>query len=235
MRQVTVTAISDFKLIFRDRSLRIFLLLPLLIFAVVLLGLPQVADLENWQLFIPLIVGGAILQTSTMFGFIYAMVLIHEKELGVARMYGVLPISRVIFVVGRLVAPTLLSIVVSLLLLFMQPFYQLYFGAAVFLSILCGLVAPALALAVALFSKNKMEGMTWFKLLNLVIALPLLVFIAPAYAKWLFWIPTYWIYKIFQETIDPSPLSLSSVIGFTFILGVIVILIHHFTLRHFSE
>ena len=93
MQRLILLSITDFKLIFRDPSLRIFLAMPLLIFAIVLLAVPELVEaFAGFEEYIPLILMGATMQTSTMFGFIYSFVLIDEKDIGVAKVYGVLPV-----------------------------------------------------------------------------------------------------------------------------------------------
>ena len=51
----------------------------------------------------------ATTQGSTAFGFIYSMVLVDEKDTQVAKVYGILPISKFWFVVFRLIPPFFLA------------------------------------------------------------------------------------------------------------------------------
>ena len=48
------------------------------------------------------------MQGSLIFGFIYSMVLIDEKDTNVAKVYGILPVSKFWFVIFRLIAPFLI-------------------------------------------------------------------------------------------------------------------------------
>src|SRR3989338_2083089 len=177
MKHLLKLAVTDFKLIFRDPSLRIFLVMPLLIFATVLLALPWVVEsFEGAEKYVPIVLMGATMQSSTMFGFIYSMVLINEKDIHVARVYGILPVSKIGFVASRLVFPFALSTGTTFALLAVQPFYTFSLVSMALLAILCGLLAPLLTLLVCIMSKNKMEGMTWFKFINLLISAPLAAF-----------------------------------------------------------
>ncbi len=164
---------TDFKLIFRDPSLRIFLVMPLLILGVVIGALPMLVDSYNGvDKYVPIVLMGATMQTNTMFGFIYSMVLINEKDIHVAKVYGILPISKTGFVASRLVIPFAISTLITFIMLVIQPFYSFSFLSMALLATLCGLLAPLLTLLVSIYSKNKMEGMTWFKFANLLVSVP---------------------------------------------------------------
>lgn len=121
MRQLIFLSLTDFKLIFRDPSLRIFLVMPLLILAVVIVALPMLIDSYNGvEEYVPIVLMGATMQTSTMFGFIYSMVLINEKDIQVAKVYGILPISKTGFVASRLLIPFTISTLITFIMLVEQ-------------------------------------------------------------------------------------------------------------------
>ena len=81
MEQLLKVSFSDFKLVFRDPSLRVFLFLPGLIYLLVAWVLPFViAQFELADDFIPYVLMGASMQTATMFAFIYLIVFVDEKD-----------------------------------------------------------------------------------------------------------------------------------------------------------
>ncbi|NND31205.1 MAG: hypothetical protein HKN76_01350 [Saprospiraceae bacterium] len=227
-------AIADFKLVFRDASLRIFLVMPFLIFLVILVALPAlISRYPGADQFTHVILMGALIQTSTMFGFIYSIVLIHEKEMQVAIVYGVLPISKVGFTLTRLVFPFVVSTLFSLSLLLIQPFFFLDLTSCLLLAILSGLLAPTLILSLASLSKNKMEGMTWYKLLNLVITIPLVAFIMPQYAFFFAIIPSFWIYDTLNLMIAGQSYGISMLVGYLYFLFFGIMILLDFTRKHF--
>ncbi|MFK7810058.1 MAG: hypothetical protein AB8F74_19790 [Saprospiraceae bacterium] len=235
MNQLITLALTDFKLIFRDPSLRIFLVFPLFIFAIILLGLPALIDsFKAVESFVPIVLMGATIQTSTMFGFIYCMVFIHEKDLEVAKVYGVLPVSKIGYVISRLVIPFVVSTIMTFLLLVVQPFFSFGFLSMVLLSILCGLFSPVFALLVSVLSKNKMEGMTWFKLVNLLTTIPLAAFFVVKYDFLFGIVPTYWAFQALDGMIENKDILLPLVIGFSFVIVLLVLLISRFTKVHFE-
>ncbi|NPD44084.1 MULTISPECIES: hypothetical protein [unclassified Lentimicrobium] len=235
MKNLLLLSITDFKLIFRDSSLRIFLAMPLLIIAMVLFGLPAlIEEYPIVQHYASYILMGASLQTSTMFGFIYSMVLIHEKDIQVAKVYGVLPVSKMGFIASRQVIPFTLSALVTFLLLQVQSFYIFKIEDAILFSLLCGLFAPLLSLSVTLFSKNKMEGMTWFKLMNLLVSIPLVGFFIPCCAWAFAIIPTYWVFETLNSMALGEMILMPIIIGFGLSIGLLYLLIWRFSKSHFS-
>ena len=235
MKNLLLLSITDFKLIFRDSSLRIFLAMPLLIIAIVLLAVPAlIEEYPIVQDYVSYVLMGASLQTSTMFGFIYSMVLIHEKDIQVAKVYGILPVSKKGFIATRQVIQFVLSALVTFLLLQVQPFYIFRLEDIILFSLLCGLFAPLLTLSVTLFSKNKMIGMTWFKLMNLLVSVPLVGFFIPCCAWAFAIIPTYWVFETLNRMVLGEMILIPVTIGFVASIGLLYFLIWRFSKSHFS-
>lgn len=235
MKNLLLLSITDFKLIFRDSSLRIFLAMPLLIIAIVLIAVPAlIEEYPIVQDYVSYILMGASLQTSTMFGFIYSMVLIHEKDIQVAKVYGILPVSKKGFIATRQVIPFVLSALVTFLLLQLQSYYVFKIEDVILFSLLCGLFAPLLTLSVTLLSKNKMIGMTWFKLMNLLVSVPLVGFFIPCCAWAFAIIPTYWVFETLNRMALGEVILMPISIGLTCSIGLLYLLIWRFSKSHFS-
>ncbi len=233
--QLFTTAVSDFRLVFRDSSLRIFLLMPLIIIAVVNGFLPYLVSRYEVVLeYVPYVLMAATLQTATMFGFIYCIVLIDEKDTGVNKMYGVLPVSKSGMIIYRLLFPYIFSTLFSFLVLAVQPFYQFSIGFNLLVSLLVAFLGPIFILLITNYSANKMQGMTWYKGINSVINLPLLVFFIPVgFAPFFFWIPSHWIYQSIDHYLRGEGYYLELGIGFALSLIILGLLVRQFSKRHF--
>lgn len=235
MKKLIKVAINDFKLVFRDTSLKFFFIFPILNVFVVRYGFPYVA--ENFEIlkdYISILLMAATMQNSLIFGFIYSMVLIDEKDTQVAKVYGILPVSKFWFVIFRLIAPFLFSTIATFLMLLAEPFYNLSIISNLIYATLAGLVAPLMILFVAITAKNKIEGMTWQKLFNIPISLPLLAFFAPASFSFLFVIfPTFWAYQGFSNNINSESSILYFLIGFAYSFFLIGLLARNFSKSHF--
>jgi fluoroquinolone transport system permease protein len=234
MKPFLSTAVNDFKLIFRDPSLRTFLFMPVLILLIVCFLCPYLK--ETYPEVAPYIIYIVIMsctQASTMYGFIYSIVFLDERDTEVSKMYGVLPISKSGFLLNRLFAPYLLSTLTTFVILMLQPLYSLTVLGSVLFASLFGLLAPILALAVGTLANNKIEGMTWFKGLNLIVALPLAAFFLPEY-KYLFsFIPTFWAYTGMHHFIMHQGYLFYLSVGFLFTLLTLGLLVRFFVKRHF--
>lgn len=236
MKKLVKVAVNDFRLVFRDNSLKIFIFLPLLILLVIRYGVPFVAEVyEGLQNYIAVILMMATMQGSIAFGFIYSMVLVDEKDTQVAKVYGILPVSKFWFVVFRLIPPFFLATLATVLLLLVEPFYGLPFISNLVYSTLAGLVAPLMVLFIAIVAKNKIEAMTWQKLFNIPLFLPILAFFVPAPASLIFAIfPTFWAYQGLNSLINAGNFWLYMLIGFAHNILLLVLMIRRFAKSHFE-
>jgi fluoroquinolone transport system permease protein len=236
MKKLIRVAINDFKLVFRDNSLKIFIFLPLLILLVVRYGVPYVAGIyEDLNDYLNIILMFATMQGSIAFGFIYSMVLVDEKDTSVAKVYGILPISKFWFVAFRLIPPFLLATLATFLLLLVEPFYNLPPLAGFVYSALAGLVAPLIILFTSTVAKNKIEAMTWQKLLNIPLFLPVLALFVPALYSLVFAVsPTYWAYQSFNSLIESGNPVIYLLIGFVHSILLLALMIKRLTETHFK-
>lgn len=235
MEKLLKVAVNDFKLVFRDNSLKFFFVFPILNVFVIRYGFPYIAEtFEILKDYISILLMAATMQNSLIFGFIYSMVLIDEKDTSVAKVYGILPVSKFWFVIFRLIAPFLLSTISTFLILLVEPFYGLSIISNLIYSSLAGLVAPLMILFVAITAKNKIEGMTWQKLFNIPISLPLLAFFVPASFSILFAIfPTFWAYQGFNNLIIGEHFAIYFSIGFAYSFLLTYLLAQKFSKSHF--
>jgi len=235
MNRMLAYSLNDFKLVFRDSSLRIFWIMPFMILMMINLLLPYLC--EQYPVikeYVPYVLMMSILQTANMFSFIYSLVLIDEKDTQVAKVYGVMPVSHFAFTITRMLVPFLMSVGFSILILYTQPFYQMSFGAIVNLSILSGLMAPIIAIAIAILSKNKMDGMTWNKFFGLPISLPILAFFVPvAYQSFFGILPTHWLFQSFDNVLTFESYWFNFFIGIIFSILLISALTYKFIRVHF--
>lgn len=236
MEKLIKVAINDLKLIFRDNSLKFFFVFPVLNLFVIRYGLPLVVgNFEVLKDYVSVIIMAASSQGSLIFGFIYSMVLVDEKDKQVAKVYGILPVSKFWFVIFRLIAPFLLSILAAFLLLLAEPFYELPIISSLLYSILAGLIAPQMALFVAITARNKIEAMTWQKLFNIPVSLPLLAFFVPVSFSFLFaMLPTHWAYQGFRNIIAGQSPLIYLLIGIVYSLLLVGLMARKFSKSHFS-
>ena len=236
MKQLIKVSIADFKLIFRDPSLRIFLFLPALIFVVVNVLLPYLAGrYEGVSEYVPYVLIVATIENTQMFGFIYSMVLIEEKETEVAKVYGVLPVSKIWFILFRLIIPFLLTVALTWALLISQPFYELPSALCLLFSILSGLIVPLYALGISILSSNKMAGMVWIKIFNIMVVLPVIAFFVPGSFSHLFGIfPTHWAFQGLNNIIEGETMFVNTAVAFIYFVVLMMVTVRKFSKVHFA-
>lgn len=236
MEKLIKVAVHDFRLVFRDNSLKIFIALPLLTLVIIRYAVPYVAGIyEALQGYIAVILMLATMQGSTAFGFIYSMVLVDEKDTNLAKVYGILPISKSWFIVFRIIPPFVLATLTTFSLLLVEPFYGLPVIPILVYSMLAGLVTPLMILFVATLASNKIEAMTWQKIFNLPLVLPILAFYAPASFSFLFAIsPTFWAYRGLDSLINSGNFWLYMLFGFAHSILFLAFMIKRFTRNHFK-
>ncbi|MCG8322710.1 MAG: hypothetical protein MI921_24630 [Cytophagales bacterium] len=236
MKQLIKISMADFKLIFRDPSLRVFLLLPALIFVVINVFLPYLIDkYEAVNEYVPYVLIVATIENTQMFGFIYSMVLIEEKETEVARVYGVLPVSKIWFVLFRLMIPFLITVSLTWAILLLQPFYDLSVFLTLLFSILSGLIVPVYCLGISTLSANKMSGMVWIKIFNILVVLPVIAFFVPDSFSHLFgMLPTHWAFQGLNNVIEGEAFFFNAFIAFIYFLILTTFTVRKFASVHFT-
>lgn len=235
MNQLLHLSFTDFKLIFREPSLRAFLILPVVLFIVFLWFFPMmVAKYPILQPYVPIILMVAIIENTQLFSFISSMVLIDEKESNVAVNYGIVPINRSTFLVSRLLLPYLITILLNLLFLEWQPYYPFPFSEKLLLSVAAALVVPVYVLAINSIVDNRMKGMIYIKAFNMIVLLPLAAFFVPdAFRQFFGLLPTHWIYQGVQQMTEGESSTLYLFIGLMYLSGLLFLFGKKFLQFHF--
>ncbi|MFT5617120.1 MAG: fluoroquinolone transport system permease protein [Arenicella sp.] len=235
MNQILKLALLDFKLVFRDPSLRAFLVFPIVLFALVVWGLPNLIEKYDFlQEYLPVFMAVALIENTQLFTFISSMVLIDEKETNVAKVYGILPLTKTQYVVSRLLIPYLITLFLNLILFAVQPFYSVGLLESLLISVLTALVVPVYILGMNAIVKNRMEGMVYIKAFNMLVVLPIAAFFVPTQFKHFFGIlPTHWIFQSIANLANGLPIHLMVLIGFIFLGALLWFISKQFIRTHF--
>ena len=174
---IKTIAINDLKLIFSDATLRAFLVLPFLLFVMAIWLVPMLLtkyDFLNAYINLFLIV--LIVENTQGFCIINSLLFIEEKETQVAKVYGILPVSKVRLIFARMFIPYVLTVLFNLALLCFQSLVNLSIIYSLIISLLAALIVPIYVLLLSSFAKNRLEGMVYIKLFNLLVLLPIAAF-----------------------------------------------------------
>lgn len=200
MNRILILSANDFRMVFRDPLLRVFLFMPLLIFAVVKWILPIVFSLFLVvQAYDYVIMMWACMQTSTMFGFISGFIFLEEKDENVFSALRVTPVTASILISFRMLLGITISVLINWLILEFGGIISANEWQKILVAFQYGLLAPLLALLLAVFANNKVEGLAQFKIYNLVVNLPILIYFLDFKGLHaLAIIPTYWSFRCIE-------------------------------------
>jgi hypothetical protein len=204
MRQLIALIHGDLRSIFRDRTLVFFLMGPVFMvlfiryFIPYLTGkFPVMAEYHHM-----IMMFGAI-QTSIMFGFIVSFITLDEKDQNVLQVIRVLPISTLYFILYRLAFATVFSVLGAFLMINFAGIAYPGLTASILLSLQYGLAAPLITLIISTFAQNKVEGMAYFKGVDLVLLLPMLAFVLGGMFRYIFMpVPVYWTYRLYDAVLQ---------------------------------
>lgn len=236
MKKIAKLALTDFKLIFRDPTLRSFLALPVLLFLLVVYLVPYLADTyEALAPYLPLFLIVGAIENTQLFCFISSIVLIDEKESDVAKVYGVVPMSKGQYILSRFMIPYLFTVLLNVILFAVQPLFSIGWGLNLILSLLSALIVPVYALAINSMVENRIKGMVYIKAFNMVVLIPIAAFFVPDSFSHLFGIlPTHWIFQSIEQVALGSLPWWMPLIGFAFFAVLTVWVARVFIRRHFA-
>jgi fluoroquinolone transport system permease protein len=235
MKKILRLAIVDFKLIFRDPSLRTFLFFPIILIGLIIWALPAlVIKFDFLTPYLPVFLVVTVIESTQMFCFISSMVLIDEKESDVAVVYGVIPFSKWQFIVSRFLIPYFFTALLNFILLIIQPFYSIGFCSNLAISLLTALIVPIYALSINTIVKNRMQGMVYIKAFNMLVLIPIAAFFVPEKFRHLFGIlPTHWVFQSVEYAAKGISVVTMSTIGFVYFAIILLLVSRQFIRKYF--
>jgi len=197
MKQLALLSANDFKMVFRDPMLKGLLVVPLLSLAIIVWLVPYIASLYPIvNQYNHTILMWGCLQTAVMFGFINGFIFLEEKDENVIDVLRVVPVSALGVIGFRLLLGVLISTIISTCMIVFGKLVIMPLGVALLVALQYSLLAPILTMLLAVLAKNKVEGLAHFKVYNLLVLAPILVyFIDVPWLHALALLPTYWAFK----------------------------------------
>ncbi len=226
---------NDFRMIFRDPMLKALLFAPLLIIVSVIVFVPQLNNsFPAFQNYNYIVLMGAGVQAATMFGFITGFIFLEEKDEHVFMALKTMPVSGRFFVLTRMSLAILLASLYNWGLLHFGVLLDMSWWQEILLAIQFSFLAPLLALAVAVFASNKVEGLAQFKIYNLLITLPLIIYFLDFKALHVLAIlPSYWTFRSIEMLESGGSFWMFHLIGWLVYWVLIFILVRRFEKKVF--
>lgn len=194
----------DLRNVARDEMLRWMMFIPLLIAVVVRYGWPLLVaqlqtsfqfDLEPYRI---MIMSYLVIGSPVVFGVVIGFLLLDERDEGSLIALQVTPLTLTNYLVYRLGLPIILTIILLLVSLPLAGIDNFNFGELLLLGLVTAPLAPMLALFLAAFASNKVQGFALMKGGGILFILPFVAYFLDDRWQWLFGLfPTYWPPKLF--------------------------------------
>jgi fluoroquinolone transport system permease protein len=194
----------DLRNVARDEMLRWMMFIPLLIALAVRYGWPLLVaqlqatfqfDLEPYRV---MLMSYLVIGSPVVFGVVIGFLLLDERDEGSLIALQVTPLTLANYLVYRLGLPVILTMILVLVSLPLAGIDNFTFGELLLLAVVTAPLAPMLALFLAAFASNKVQGFALMKGGGILFLLPFAAYFLEAGWQWLFGLfPTYWAPKLF--------------------------------------
>lgn len=215
MNKYAAIFVNDMKNTRRDPTYLVILIIPVLLILVTQFALPAVA--EKWPIIIdyyPLIISFFCVLTSVMPGFIVSFMLLDERDQHVITAIRTMPVRPSGFFGMRMLFMFFFGWLGSFLLLLFNGILIIPLIKSIIISTVCALSSPFFVFLTISLAKNKIEGATIMKVLNILIMLPMVSFFIDHPLVYAFGIiPFFWIYEGFLHIDNTTPFIIYFTIG----------------------
>ena len=210
IRMFTRLAPLDARSIGRDGLMRILPAVPLLVVLPVRFVLPvllaRLGDVFGMPLdaYYPGIASAALLLISpSLYGLLVGFLLLDQRDENTLTALRVTPLPVRSYLLYRLAAPTALGYVVSAAALLLAGLPGANLPALLVAALVAALHTPLVALALACFAANKVQGLALMKAGSVLLAAPMAAMFVPGAWQYAFGVvPTFWpgtLYRLFQQ------------------------------------
>lgn len=184
MHQMKIFLFGDAKNVMRDPLMLLVLGIPLYMYLVAVWGIPfvdtQLNSYTSFQLtdHFYLIVSFLVLMAPMMLGMLAGFLLLDEKDEGIFHYMEVTPLKRIGFIRYRITLPLIISFIIStvLALLLLTGEESVRWGLLIPSLMTVSLFGPLITMYLAAFCKNKVEGMTYAKLISVLSVGPVITY-----------------------------------------------------------
>jgi fluoroquinolone transport system permease protein len=197
----------DARNLVRDPMLLLITCLPVLVATLMRFLVPFISGLLmnhlNFNLtpYYPIITSFFFMLAPLMYGWVIGFMLLDERDENILEYISVTPLGKSGFLSYRMGLPVVLSFAMAFVLVAvigLVPFSPLRILPA---ALLAAIEAPILALFLAAFAGNKVEGMALGKGIGTIFLAPLAALYISPPIQYLFGVlPPYWVAKLFLET-----------------------------------
>jgi len=211
---------NDLKNIFRDKTLTLIFVVPVIIICLLRFGIPILAKelpliIDYYQIII------AVFATlcACFPAFLISFIMMDEKDEDIVTVLRIMPFSYSRLIIYRLFFLFILGFIFSFFTILFSNLIVVKFFNLLLLSFLCSLISPISALFAVTFAKNKIECTVFLKALGFVLFIPIASYFIDSPLNYIFGIfPVFWTFQSFIFSSSNFYLFISIGLIFHFIL-----------------
>lgn len=158
-------------------------------------------------------------------GAVYGLLLVDERDQRTLQVLRVMPMPFAHYMAARMITPLALSVAMTIAAYPIAGLAPLPIVVVVMLALVGATSAPMVALAIAAFARDKVTALAIMRVVNSMLALPVLAYFATPPMLYLAWFsPAYWQLKALWLAADAAPLvvTLGIALGLNLILIVLL-------------
>ena len=195
----------DLRSVRRDSLLSWMIFMPLFLGFFIRLAVPplriRLLELMGFDLapYYPVVIAYfLVMLTPMVFGMLIGFLLLDERDDDTLQALQVTPLTMNAYLTYRLAVPILLSIAMTFVIFPLAGLVRMPAIELLLVALVAAPMAPLMALFLASFAGNKVEGFALLKAVGGILVLPVVSYFLPANWGLLFGVmPTYWAIKVF--------------------------------------
>ncbi len=202
MGKLTALLKGDYKNISRDSILILVSIAPVLILLLLRFGIPLISALLldklsfDLSIYYPLIVSFMMQLTPMMFGMITGFMILDERDEDLLIYLSITPLGKTGYLGFKLLSPVFMSFIFTLILFVFNGLVPFSGIRAVPVALLIAMEAPIIALFLAAFAGNKIEGLALGKAYGIILLAPFAAWFIKSNLQFVAGIlPTFWVSK----------------------------------------
>ncbi|WP_027084497.1 hypothetical protein [Cohnella panacarvi] len=239
MKKYRALLLGDIRQLLTDPMLMSSLVGPLMLIIIARLGFPILSDwlVQDYDFLLDEYISFAavflLIVIPMLPGSMSGLLMLDERDENMVTYFGVTPLARAGYFRYRLLLPSLLTFLLSVLFILLSGITEIQ-PENIYTVILLVLEAPILALFLTAFAANKVEGLALSKASGLLFVGPVTAYFVPE--PWTYlavWVPTYWPAQSYLTGIAGHSLASVGwfVIGLVFHVVLLTKLFHVFLRR----
>lgn len=194
----------DMRNVGRDDMLRWMIFVPIFLALLVRFGWPPLVSLlqTSYQFdispYMVMLMSYLLIGSPAVFGVVIGFLLLDERDEGSLTALQVTPLSLNSYVAYRLGMPIILTVILLVISLPLAGITSFTFGELLLLGLVAAPLAPLLAVFMAAFANNKVQGFALMKRAGIFFVLPFVAYLIEGNWQWaLGFLPIFWPPKLY--------------------------------------